>query len=293
MPVSKTEIRTWLPLGKINANVVAKVQILHTEGRSRVDKTGVWWASVRHFSQGFAHILHVQVHPPCRQMTRVTDVHCWVAQPFLVTSPDDCSGWAMPKEGDKTVTEVFATRRVTNSKEKNPQRYYYYTHERSWGDKQEVLNTRHLTVQPADFVASVWKECTEKRWTDKQQLLQEGGSPFSAHTIPPPLTFSLTRPLPQQRFISLSLTVVVLWRMGILRRGRLRSASTLSFLPCPACSFLNSKVQSTIPKMSRIYLWGRQQRKRKGSNRVVNSANREWGEPSFILLHVQERLVVN
>lgn len=88
MPVSKTEIRTWLPLGKINANVVAKVQILHTEGRSRVDKTGVWWASVRHFSQGFAHILHVQVHPPCRQMTRVTDVHCWVAQPFLVTSPD-------------------------------------------------------------------------------------------------------------------------------------------------------------------------------------------------------------
>lgn len=50
--------------------------------------------------------------------------------------------------------------------------------------------------------------------------------------------------------------------MGILRRGRLRSASTLSFLPCPACSFVNSKDQSTIPKMSRIYLWGRQQRKR-------------------------------
>lgn len=30
----------------------------------------------------------VQVHSPCRQMTRVTVVRCSVAQPFLVSSPD-------------------------------------------------------------------------------------------------------------------------------------------------------------------------------------------------------------
>lgn len=78
----------------------------------------------------------------------------------------------------------------------------------------------------------------------------------------PPLPHFLSHSPTSSAALHLSLTVAVLWRMGILRRGRLRSASTLSFLPYPACSFVNSKVQSTIPKISRIYLWGRRKRGR-------------------------------
>ena len=162
------------------------------------------------------------------------------------------SGWA--KEGREDHHGGVCNKKSQIQKKKKKRGYYYY-YKRSWGGKQQVSKSVHCRQ------SMLWLQHGRKRWSDKQQLLQEGGSPFSPTSLPPSLTFSLPRPLPQQRFFSPSQSPRCDgWGDSAEDESGAR-ASTLSLLPCPACSFVNSKVHPTFPEM-RIYFWGRRSRGR-------------------------------
>lgn len=153
-------------------------------------------------------------------------------------------------------------------------------HERSWGDKQEVLIS-NLTA-----ISRTCGFCPEGMQRKDGQInsssyRKEDHPSVSTQFLPPSLSLSLAH------FLSSSLSQSPCcdgWGYSAEDGSGVQALSPFFHAPLALLLTLKSSERSSRWAGS-ICEEDATEEEEQGSNRVVNSAHREWGEPSFIFLH--------